>query len=217
LSPFKLLALDWNGCVLDDRIFHYESVKFILARYGLRSPSLTKYFREFEKIGWKEFYYHYGVPRTESLGTLNEIRREFMKKNWTTSVLRPEIWGLFACCFAYKIHRVLVTQEIPELVSGQLEKSGIQRYFEICFTGLKNKKGPLAEAIQHFGVSPHETLFVDDMPQCITEAKELGVYTVGMTKGFTSKRGIARAKPDVMIESLEEATSLLRNSHLENT
>ncbi len=211
MSRFKLVAWDMNGTLFNDVDLQYEFARHVFRRAGVSPPSRKEYFETMFATSFTEVYYTHGVPRTCTWAMLDRMRRDFFERHWTPGVLRPEAREVFAHCTQENVSQILITGELGHLVWQQLKDLRITDVFEYVWTDCGDKGVALQNALDRFSFLPEEVLFIDDVAECIIDAKSIGVYTLGMASGFTKEADIIASNPDYVIHSLTEVLEILKD------
>ena len=108
----------------------------------------------------------------------------------------------------------ICTNKPRETTDAVLAALGIRTRFRVVVAGgdLSEKKpapGPLLLVARQLGVSPQELVMVGDGLQDLECARAVGARAVAV-EGFTPKKRLIDARPDVLLESLRELPEVLR-------
>jgi phosphoglycolate phosphatase len=126
----------------------------------------------------------------------------------------PGAEPLLAFFEARKTPRVCVTNKAARYTEALLSDLGWLGRFDLVLSGdsLARKKPdplPLLHAARHFGVSPGQCLMVGDSKNDVAAARAAGVPVVCVSYGYNHGEDIATAKPDLVIDSLDELLRLI--------
>ncbi len=107
-----------------------------------------------------------------------------------------------------------VTNKPARFTEPLLEKLGLAPFFSITVSGdtVRNKKPhpePLLHAAGFFKVSPTESLMVGDSINDVEAARAAGFRVVCVSYGYNHGRDIREARPDAVIDSLDQLPELL--------
>ncbi len=107
-----------------------------------------------------------------------------------------------------------VTNKVAQFTLPLLRDLGVYDYFKIVISGdtLPQKKpdpAPLLHAAQYFGVAPADALMIGDSVSDVKAARAAGFAIVCMSYGYNHGIDIRTAKPDAVIDSLEQIKGLL--------
>ena len=108
----------------------------------------------------------------------------------------------------------ICTNKPRQTTDAVLAALGIRTRFRVVVAGgdLSEKKpapGPLLQAARVLGVAPQELVMVGDGTQDIECARAAGARAVAV-EGFTPKKRLLDARPDVFLDSLCELPGVLR-------
>jgi phosphoglycolate phosphatase len=108
----------------------------------------------------------------------------------------------------------ICTNKPRETTDAVLAALGIRTRFRVVVAGgdLQEKKpapGPLLYAARALAVSPEQVVMVGDGPQDIQCARAAGTRAVAV-EGFTPRRLLFEARPDVLLDSLRELPGVIR-------
>ncbi len=112
------------------------------------------------------------------------------------------------------IPRVCITNKASRYTEALLSDLGWLDRFDLVLSGdsLARKKPdplPLLHAGRHFGVAPGESLMVGDSKNDVAAARAAGMPIVCVSYGYNHGEDIAAARPDAVIDSLEELQRLI--------
>ena len=213
---FKLALYDWNGTTLNDLDLGYKCMVETFQMLGgiERPPTFAEYRQGLDNSRFADFYYRHGLPRTVSPEEINEFLYAFYRKMLKCNALRLHdgAQSLLLYCRSQGIPNVMVSAS-KDNVPRYLSFLGIRDYFHALKLNGSNgwHKGiGLKEALEEFGVAPEEAFYLDDTFDGIQSAKQLGIVSVGFTKGFNSEERIRAAGPDHIVHSLFEVIDLLQ-------
>jgi len=209
----RVVIFDFNGTLFDDLHVAYGSVQEIFRTYTIPCPTLEEY-REETSADYMEFYYNHGFPRTTIGDDLNAIRNRFYKTNSESAQIRPDVgrtlYGLRVC----GVRMAIVSAESSINLYRQLMRNGdFQRDFDFIKAeawGDKGKEKALLQAIEIFGNSPDEMIYVDDSVDGLTSAKNAGVVPVAFTNltGYHSRHRLATVT-EYGVDEIRELVNLI--------
>lgn len=107
-----------------------------------------------------------------------------------------------------------VTNKAQRFTIPLLQELGILEYFETVISGddLPEKKPhplPLLHAADTLGVTPSQSLMIGDSRSDVKAARAAGFQIVCMSYGYNHGEDIRLYKPDAVIDSMTELSSLL--------
>ncbi len=107
------------------------------------------------------------------------------------------------------IIQAVVTNKLTELAEILITNQGLGDYFSSIsgvdtFKECKPHPMPLLEVMKSFKILPEKTIMIGDSINDVTAAKSAGVRSVGVTYGYNHGDSIASAKPDWIVDRLDE-------------
>ncbi len=204
----RLLALDWNGCLLDDTRFNYRAVCAIVERYNGTPPTFSHYQDHFgADMQYLSYYIEHGVPESLSDEDIKQMRFEYFMTHRNELRLAAEATKVLAYCREREIFCAIVSAEMPGLLIPILHESGLASYFLSVTAGSYHKETTVRALIEGYKIPVSQTLFVDDMPEEIVGVKKLGVRTAGFLGGHASERRVLSAEPDHTVHNFGDILS----------
>jgi len=216
IKKFDLVIFDLDGVLIDSKKAWLWMHKKALESQG--------YFYSFKKIES-----HLGqtaervisnlIPKRDknrkkkikrALKLVKKISREeqFYKK----VKLIPFAKGILRKLKEKKFNLVLVTNSNKEFVNLILKKFSLKNYWKKIITAddnFKNKEKAFSFLISHFKTTPERTICIGDTTFDIKVAKKVGCKIIAIP-GWHSAEILKKEKPDYLINSLKELTTLLK-------
>lgn len=193
----RVVIFDFNGTLFDDLHVAYGSVQEIFKTYGISCPTLEEY-REEISADYMEFYCSHGLPRITSPDEINAIRNRFYKTNSESAQIRPDVGQTLYELRVCSVRVAIVSAESSINLYRQLIRCGnFQKDFDFIKAeawGDKGKEKAFLQAIEIFGNSPDEMIYVDDSVDGLISAKRTGLVPVAFTNstGYNSKDRLAK-------------------------
>lgn len=210
-----LIVFDLDGTLIDSKIDIANSVNHTLQELDIPPVPNEKIFD----------YVGHGVLHLidESLkvsGNENRLeealgifRAHYYDHLMDTTVLYPHVFETVAHFFPAK--RMAVASNKPQrYVEKILRELKMSHYFQSVYGGdrLPEKKPDPAvvyEILKETGATPEKTIIVGDSWIDITTGKNAGTFTCGVSYGFRAIQEILEAKPDAIIDRMDELKQLL--------
>ncbi len=203
MRRFRVALFDWDGTLFDSRALNHGAVVEIFKRFKLLPPTEEEYFSGIS-ADYMGFYYSRGIPRDSSPDSLNEIRKEFMRKNWGKTPLHDDAVKMLIHLKDDGLKIGIISAENSDILKERVKQKGLARLLD-CLTGdAFDKRMAIWETLEVMRLEPEDCFFVDDSPRDILKIKESGVFTIGITHGFGSPQKIAEAQPDLIVSSLQK-------------
>ena len=110
----------------------------------------------------------------------------------------------------------LVTSGDRDRVTRQLREFRLTRLFSarVCSGDTLRKKPnpePLRLALRKMKLDPSACIYVGDAPQDVEMARRAGVRAIGVLGPFPTEKRLRAARPEAVIESIQELPDLLRH------
>lgn len=107
----------------------------------------------------------------------------------------------------------LVTSKSRDRVDSDMERFGLNDLFSVIITGdmsaeRKPHPGPVLDAIRELKVNASSVVMVGDGPQDVEAGRGAGTVTVACTYGFHGRQECEEAKPDYLIDAIEDLISV---------
>jgi phosphoglycolate phosphatase len=109
----------------------------------------------------------------------------------------------------------LVTSGDRDRVTRQLREFRLTRLFlaRVCSGDTLRKKphpAPLRLALRKLDLHPAACIYVGDAPQDVEMARRAGVRSIGVLGPFPTEERLRAARPECLIESIEELPEALK-------
>jgi len=209
----KLLLLDWNGTLFDDREVVYGSVAEIFRRFNLSPPLPDIYFREIT-AQFMDFYFAHGIPIEATPEALNDIRHEYFLVHWQEGKLRLGARELLMFARNRGLRTIIASAEVNKILQQRVYALNIRQLLSFVHGGLKNKTNDLKRIVAGANIKPEQAIYVDDTKDGITSAKSAGLKTIGFTNGYNSHGQIGSASPTHFAHSLWDVIGILEEKEL---
>ena len=208
----ELIIFDLDGTLIDSSEDIAWAVNKTLKQMGFDEFS---YQAIKERIGWGVKMLLEKVLPADKQNLLEEARSIFMGYYSDHLLVRSKLYpGVMDILNHFKNKKLAVATNKPfNLTEKILDGLNISGYFKkvVGGDGVQNKK-PSPEAIEiilrELRVSPEKSIFVGDSLIDIEAGKKAGVMTIGAAYGFRGRRELEDAGADVIIEDINELTSL---------
>jgi len=186
LAMFRELGLDWG---MEELAKHYSPDWYVVYRAaGIREERWD----EADRI-WRGYYAKH--PSKLMTGARQVLRR----------LARRHTLGL-------------VTSGDRERVTRQLRAFALTQMFRarVCGGDTREKKphpAPLRLALQQMKLHAEECVYVGDTPEDLEMARAAGMRAIAVLGPFPTEKRLRAAKPEFLLERLEELPGLLQSIH----
>ncbi|HXJ10795.1 MAG TPA: HAD-IA family hydrolase [Candidatus Limnocylindrales bacterium] len=208
----RAVLFDWDGTLLDS--YHADSQAFLAmframgVHWGL--PELERHYSP----DWYAVYRAAGIPE-ERWDEANRVWRASYAKHPSTlmSATRKVLGQL------NKRHKLgLVSSGDRDRVSRQLREFRLTRMFRTRVLGgdTEEKKphpAPLLKALREMKADAQDCVYVGDTPEDVKMARAAGVRAIAVLGPFPTEKGLRAAKPELLLNGLEELPRALREMY----
>jgi HAD superfamily hydrolase (TIGR01549 family) len=116
----------------------------------------------------------------------------------------------------------IITNSARRPVEIVMSRYPLAKYFEVITTRddvtvIKPDPGIIQYTIDALKVGSDECFFVGDAPGDILAAHSIGMVSVGIPRGSTTKEALLASKPDYIIETLESLPDLISSLNADET
>jgi phosphoglycolate phosphatase len=210
--PIEGVLFDWDGTLIDS--YHADTSAYLAM---FKEMGLAWGLRELEKNyspNWYEVYRAAGLPRKRWEEADREWRAHYAKHR---PKLIPGARRVLARVRA--AHQLgLVTSGDRDRVVRQLREFRLTRLFSarVCSGDTARKKPhpePLRMALRQMELDPSACVYVGDAPQDVEMARCAGVHSIGVLGPFPTGERLRAARPEFLINSIQELPDALRLLH----
>ena len=202
----KLFLFDFDGVLADSLDLYAEAVTRCLERIG--TPILKT--REDYLALFDGNFYESMAVRGVDLAAFAQAAKEIMP-GIDYDAMRP-FDGLLPVLESLKKDHLLavISSNGSRTIRRMLERFGFDPYFEEILGSdfLFSKKEKIDHALAKYGIPPERTFYIGDTTGDIVEARAAGVRTVAVTWGWHSRKRLAAAPPDFLVEAPEGLLSV---------
>ena len=215
----KLVVWDWNGTILDDVGITVQAINSgVLPLLNLPEMTVPQYQDVFEVPIIKN-YLSLGVSETEFHAKSEAISQAFHSHYEPLAAhahTRRNIQSTLAQLQATGIHSIILSNHTLEGIYLQLARLELEKYFvtvlandDIEQVHRTGKQHRVENYLSHQHFQPHEVVIVGDTAEEVTIGKSLGLHTIVITEGFSSRVRLEAAKPDYIVSSVNEIITIV--------
>jgi HAD superfamily hydrolase (TIGR01549 family) len=207
--PVRGVLFDWDGTLIDSYDADASSYMAMFKEMGI--PWGLEELEKNYSPNWYHVYRAAGLPRK---------RWEDADRLWRSHYARHKprlISGarrvLARLAGAHPLG--LVTSGDRDRVRRQLREFGLTRLFltRVCSGDTLRRKphpAPLRLALRQMELAPPDCVYVGDTPQDVEMAQRAGVCAIGVLGPFPTEKGLRAARPEFLLESLDELPDVLK-------
>ena len=209
-SPLKGVLFDWDGTLLNS---HAADTAAYLAMF--RAMGIPWGLEELEthySPNWYRVYRAAKLPK-HKWGAADQVWREnYAKQNPKLISGARRVLGRLGA----RHDLGLVTSGDRDRVHRQLKSFNLWRTFSarVCGGDTAQRKphpAPLKLALRRMRLDPQDTVYVGDAPEDLQMARSAGVRAAIAVLGpFPTEKRLRAAKPDALLESIEELPAALK-------
>jgi HAD superfamily hydrolase (TIGR01549 family) len=211
-NSVEAVLFDWDGTLIDS--FHADSSAYLAM---FKEMGISWGFKELERHYSPNWYHVYRAAG------LSRKHWDAADRSWRAHYARHKpklISGVRRVLAALRgsHHLGLVTSGDRDRVDRQLREFRLTSLFaaRVCSGDTQRKKPhpePLRLALRQMKVSPANCVYVGDAPQDIEMARRAGVRAIGVLGPFPTEKRLRAARPDFLLESLDELPDVLKLLH----
>lgn len=210
--PIELIIFDLDGTLIDSKKDIANAVNFTLKSLALREKPLPEIF-SYIGYGLRELLSKSLPPENKNLlaKALEVFEGYFMQHSLDQTVLYPYAQEILE--YFREKPLAVVTNRGRKSSEAALRGLGIMKYFKAIAAGddegcLKPSPCPLEKVIKKLAVPKSQSMLVGDMAVDVAAGKAAGITTCAVTYGIGKKEEIAAARPDYMIDGLQELKNI---------
>jgi HAD superfamily hydrolase (TIGR01549 family) len=203
------VLFDWDGTLLDS--YHADSQAYLAMFREMGIPwGLAELTRHYSP-NWYDVYRAAGLERKHWNDADNIWRRQYASHQpklitGTRRVLAQ---------LKRRHHLGLVTSGDRPRVTRQLREFRLTSCFaaRVCGGDIPEKKphpAPLQLALRRMRLAPATCIYVGDTPEDLQMARRGGVRSIAVLGPFSTEKQLRAARPEFLLESLDELPGLLR-------
>jgi HAD superfamily hydrolase (TIGR01549 family) len=202
------VLFDWDGTLLDS--YHADSSAYLAMFREMGIPWGIEELTQHYSPNWYAVYRAAGLPKHRWDDADAAWRKQYTKHKPSLIKGVPRILTKLR-----GRHRLgLVTSGDRDRVTRQLREFKLTRLFSarVCSGDTPRKKPhpePLRLALQKMRLAPGDCVYVGDSPEDIEMARHAGVRAIGVLGPFPTENRLRAAKPELLLNSIQELTEAL--------
>ena len=204
----KNVIFDWSGVVRDTLTSQLWIVNRIFDTYGVAKITLEE-FRENWEQPYVLFYQKY-LPKDYIEEERVKIYREAVfDKDCPKSSAFPGMVEVIKSCKSNGMFLSVVSSDIAETLLLEVKEYGLEDMFNEIITDADDKFDSVQKLINDNNLHLQDTFFVGDSNHEIDVAQKVGIKSIAVTWGFTSKRKLKARNPDYIVDNVQELESII--------
>jgi phosphoglycolate phosphatase len=205
------IIFDWSGTLVDDLPAVWQATNFVLAQAQRDELTLDQFRAEFS-LPFTAFY-HRHVPDVPLPQLEDWFHSHFRRVQDSVSEL-PHARNFLEFCRARKLRTFLLSTVHREHFAVQAAVTGFGQFLEKPYVSVWDKREKIHEILLENQLDPAETLFIGDMQHDIETAHHGGVHSCGVLTGYNTLDQLRTARPDLIVEHLQELREILERNDL---
>ncbi len=204
----KNVIFDWSGVIRDAALHQLWVTNYIFKKFSL-GPICLEEFRENWEQPYLLFYQKY-LPQgfsaeDQSIG----YREAIFNKDCPKSLATVGIVELIKKLKAQGNFISVVSSDLPDTLLPELKEYGLEDVFSEVIFDVHDKFDAAESIIKKNNLNPENTYFVGDSNHEIDVSRKLGIKSIAVTWGFTSKSKLMSHNPDYVVDSVQELENLI--------
>lgn len=210
----KLIIFDFDGVLIDSKQAYLYAYKKTFEHFGY-------------DIGYEEIEPKLGGTAEEEISLLFPEIKEGVRKEMKQYFDDLCTGGEFLKRFELLPHSKNTVEELKKrgyilalltntsrvTLEKLLKKFSLNNYWDKVIAaedGFKSKEDAGLFLINYFNTTPEKTFWIEDMVRGIEAGKKVGCINIAIP-GWSSKEKLTEAKPDYIIDSLDELLKILKD------
>ncbi len=205
------IIFDWSGTLVDDLPAVWKATNYVLAQAQRDEMSLDQFRAEFclpFTIFYDRHVPHIPLPQLETW-----FHSHFRQVQDSVCEL-PHAREFLEFCRANGLRTFLLSTVHRDHFAVQAAVTGFDKYLEQPYVNVWDKRKKIHEILKTHQLDPAETLFIGDMQHDIETARHGGVHSCGVLTGYNTLEQLRAAKPDLIVEHLNELREILEQNDL---
>ncbi|MFA6064715.1 MAG: HAD family hydrolase [archaeon] len=201
----KAVIFDWSGTISDNFHLFCKVVDKMHVYFGKELISPIEIRNTFT-IPYMKFWNHH-FPK------LSKSEQDVLYKKFILEVGSPEVFlGVKDTLLYLKKKGFLlfvVSADNPSTLFPEMTKFGLDGVFSEVCCSIHEKEGPIKMLVEKHFLDKENSYYIGDTSGDVEAGKIAGIKTIGVSWGFQSKKNLAKAKPDYLIDDLNELKNIL--------
>jgi phosphoglycolate phosphatase len=204
----KNIIFDWSGVVRDTVTNQLWIVNKIFEKYGVVEISVEE-FRE----NWKQppavFYQKYLPLGYDEAGRSKLFQELQLDKDCPEASSFLEVLELIHKLKNKGYFLAVVSSDFPETLLPEVKNWGLENIFNEIVTDADDKLADTQRIIKENNLDLNYTYFVGDSNHEIDVSRKVGIKSIAVTWGFTSKSKLIANNPDYIVDNFQELGKII--------
>lgn len=208
MSKIKIVLLDWNGHLLDDKDSAFGGVCAVFKHFGIKPPDPGLFFDE---IGpnFLACYQKFGLPPHLTAEDLGKVWTAHYGDFSNDGKIRPGARELLQFLRKHKLGSGIISAEASSILARRLGQLNLRILLDFAWGDCLDKESSIRKALSYANLKAHEAVYVDDNYHGLLQAKKSGVTTIGFTGGWQTPGRVSQANPDFLSRTMFETRDII--------
>ena len=209
LSGLDGLGSDWSGVVSDDRKpVHLANMRVLECR-GITPLTLDEWLPK-TTLTPREFFRNQGITEDEEM-LFDEYRRNYgaLVAEGIRPVPYTDARPFWEHLVGIELRPDVISSHPTDHLQAEAREYGIYPYVGRFVGSVKDKGQEIWRLISRRDINPQRYAYVGDTVYDIHAARAAGVIAIAVATGYHTRERLAKAEPDVLVDSLTELMHLI--------
>jgi len=202
----KVVVFDWSGTLSDDIVQCYNAGMKLREHFGLSVMTFEQWQKQ-TMANAIDFFRAHGI--TEDAEKILRLYSQYFSENPTSPKAFDDAEEILSFLKSKGKFIVIVSGHPHEHMKNEMVGYGFDKFVLSASGSIKNKAEKLKELAAELGVKQSEIVYVGDMVWDIRAAKEAGIRSIAILRGYHSEDILRKENPDLAINSLTELKDII--------
>jgi phosphoglycolate phosphatase len=221
----KVLLFDFDGTLVESGLGLVNSLRYALKEMGIDEPDdqkLERFIGPPLNVGFERWY---GLNQEQIEKALPLFRLRYKEKGIYEANVYPGIKELLIYAKEKGCTCIIASAKPLYFIDKMVDFFDIRHYFDdivgpglddelVNKAGMDTKEVVIGQILDKLeSVKPASIVMIGDKASDIRAGQAYGLHTVGVCYGYGSKEELEHAKPDAIVETVEELENTLLGRH----
>ena len=219
-AAIKFIVWDWNGTLIEDTPLNVACFNRILSHSGKKKIDTHGYQSTFE-VPIEKLYFNNGFSE-EEVARDKIAHQNLYHDAYDEGILsvgfRKDAREILQETHQRNIRHIILSNHLVPSIEDHLHRLNAKSFFWNILAhenretqrGWHPKGERLKTLMRDHGLRPENGIVVGDTPEETHIARETGLTSIAITGGFATKERLREAKPDHLIDALQDMNPILR-------
>jgi phosphoglycolate phosphatase len=201
----KVVIFDWSGTISDDCLNTYNAAIKMRKHFGIPHNIPIDEWKKTTEANVIDFFKSRGIK--EGPEKIMKLFQKYYAENDFGP--KPFVDAEELLSFLKtKGKNITIVSAHPHIeLQNEIEEYGFGGFIDQAIGSVRNKSDKLkllSEEFMKSGIEKSEIAYIGDTSSDIMSAKEAGIMSIAIVRGYHSEEKLKGAEPDLVINSLEE-------------